>query len=107
MISAEAFRAAALALPEAVERETWTATFRVGDKMFAALWPDELTACLKSTLAEQAELVAERPETFSVGYLGKYGWVLVRLSTVDPGELRELLAEAWRRAAPRRLLSGP
>jgi hypothetical protein len=28
-----------------------------------------------------------------------------RLATVDPTELRELLVEAWRQTAPRRLVS--
>jgi hypothetical protein len=31
--------------------------------------------------------------------------VLVRLAVADPGELRELLTEAWMRVAPKRALT--
>ena len=55
---------------------------------------------------DQAELIAADPETFSVAaYTGRYGWVRVNLSTVDPGELRELIVEAWRRTAPKRAVA--
>ena len=37
-------------------------------------------------------------------YVGRYGWVQVQLSNVDENELRELLIEAWRRTAPKRLV---
>lgn len=53
-----------------------------------------------------AELVAARPQTFAVApYVGRYGWVRVRLPDVDETELRELLVEAWRRTAPKRLIA--
>jgi hypothetical protein len=34
-----------------------------------------------------------------------YPLVLIRLETVDPLELRELITEAWRREAPKRLVA--
>ena len=80
-------------------------TFRVNNKMFAAGSPDGPTMSVKASKEEQAELVAARPETFAVAaYVGRYGWVEVQLPRVDVEELRELLIEAWRRTAPKRLL---
>jgi hypothetical protein len=107
MSTAAEFRRVALALPEAEERETWGhPTFRVRDKMFATLSDDGLLASVKATKPEQEALVAADPETFGVpAYVGRHGWVSVRLATVDPEELAELLAEAWRQTAPRRLVA--
>ena len=46
------------------------------------------------------------PETFGIpAYVGRHGWVSIQLATVDPTELRELLVEAWRQTAPRRLMT--
>jgi hypothetical protein len=56
-------------------------------------------------MEEQAALIAADPETFSVPrYVGLHGWVAVDLARVDPGELRDLIIEAWRLTAPKRLL---
>jgi hypothetical protein len=80
-------------------------TFRVNNKMFASGSPDGPTMSVKASREEQAELVASRPETFAVAaYVGRYGWVTVRLSDVDEPELEELLTDAWRRTAPKRLV---
>jgi hypothetical protein len=80
-------------------------TFRVRGKMFASGSPEHPTISVKASREEQTELVAARPETFQVApYVGRYGWVTVRLSDVDTAELRELLVEAWRRTAPKKLV---
>ena len=105
MITADELRRVALALPEAEERETWGhPTFRVRDKMFAALSDDGRLASVKATREEQAALIGAATETFGVpAYVGRHGWVSIRLATVDPSELGELMVEAWRQTAPRRL----
>ena len=97
-------RELALSLPGAQERETWGhPTFRVRDKIFVILGDDGVTARLKATPEDQAELVAADPETFGIAsHVGRYGWVTVRLDRVDPDEMRELVVEAWRRTAPKR-----
>jgi hypothetical protein len=99
------FRRLAIALPEAEERETWGhPTFRVRDKMFAAMATDGTSASIKATKEAQAALVGSQPETFSIpAYVGHHGWVGVALARVDPEELRELVTEAWLMTAPRRL----
>ena len=107
MVTADELRRVVLALPEAEERETWGhPTFRVRDKMFAALSDDGQLASVKATRQEQAALVAAAPETFGVpAYVGRHGWVSIQLATVDPAELGELVVEAWRQTAARRLVS--
>jgi predicted DNA-binding protein (MmcQ/YjbR family) len=59
MTTADELRRAVLSLPEAEERETWGhPTFRVRDRMFAALSDDGREASVKATRQEQAARVA-------------------------------------------------
>ena len=92
-------------IPEAEERETWGhPTFRVRDKVFAGMAEDGATATVKATLAEQEALLGSDPDTFSVApHVGRFGWVRIELANVDEQELRELVTEAWRSTAPKRL----
>jgi hypothetical protein len=54
---------------------------------------------------ERAALLEEDPETFFVTpHYQKYPGVLVRMATVPPDQLRELLIDAWRLVAPKRLV---
>jgi hypothetical protein len=67
MVTADELRRVVLSLPEAEERETWGhPTFRVRDKMFAALSDDGQVASVKATRQEQAALIEATPETFGV-----------------------------------------
>ena len=100
-------RSFALTLPEAEERETWeTATFRVRDRIFMMFSEHERHAWIKSTFDEQQALVTMDPDTYFVPpYMGSKGWVGVVISKADGGELRELVTEAWRMTAPKRLVA--
>jgi hypothetical protein len=101
-------RAAALALPETSEVVTWGTdlTWRVRNKIFVVGGPESPQVSVKCAKEEQAELVAMAPETYRVAaYVGRYGWVSVVLANADPGELGDLIIEAWRRTAPRRLVA--
>jgi len=97
-----------LALPgtrEVMVEEWGHPTLRVGDKMFASGMPGGDTLSVKASKEEQADLVAATPETYAVAaYVGRFGWVRVQLSTVDADELRDLVIEAWRRTAPKKLV---
>lgn len=97
----------AMALPEAEERPTWeTITFRVRNRIFAMFGDDRKAIWVKSVHDEQRALIAEDPDTFfSPPYVGPSGWVGVRFRTADRDELKELLIEAWRLTAPRRLVT--
>lgn len=80
-------------------------TLRVNNKMFASGAPGSPTMTVKCTKEEQASLIAERPDVYApAAYVGRFGWVEVKLSKVDAGELRELVIEAWRRTAPKKLV---
>lgn len=98
-------RAMALAMPGATEVVTWGTdlTWRIGEKMFAVGGPESPRVSVKASKEDQAELVSMSPETFSVApYVGRYGWVSVRLESVDEDEMRALIIEAWRRTTPKR-----
>jgi hypothetical protein len=100
-------RRVALSFPEAVEKETWGhPTFRVRDKMFAAMDEAGTSMSVKAAREAQAALVGSEPETFFVpSYVGQHGWVGVRLERVDPEEMGELIEDAWRATAPRRVVA--
>lgn len=106
-------RARCLALPEAHEEVAWgEPTFRVRNKLFAmyasagnhhgagraAVW-------LKATAANQALMVRAAPARFFVPpYVGVKGWVGVWLDAeVDWDELDDLLRDAYRQTAPKRV----
>ncbi|MGD0448635.1 MAG: MmcQ/YjbR family DNA-binding protein [Candidatus Dormibacteria bacterium] len=99
-------RAVAMSLPEVSERATWgRPTFRVGNKLFATLARDGSSATLKSSVEAQRAVVGANPDTFTIAaYLGRHGWITARLDVADKTLTKELVMEAWRRAAPRRLL---
>jgi len=101
------FRRRCLLLPHAEERETWgEATFRVRDRIFAMGSSEGGFVSVKASLDDQSGLLEMDPDTFSASaYTGRYGWVRVRLRGID-GELgARLIENAWKRTAPRRLVS--
>jgi hypothetical protein len=107
MFTLEELRQLALSLPEVEERETWDeVTFRVRDKIFVVMSPNEPEAGIKASLEDQDMLISLHPSTFAVApYTGRFGWVTVKLSTVDPNLMRDLVIKAWRRTAPKRLVA--
>ncbi|MFE3290659.1 MmcQ/YjbR family DNA-binding protein [Rhodococcus sp. NPDC059234] len=99
-----------LALPEVEEVvvANWgdQPTFRVRNKMFGLLGHGAPTVCLKATLADQAGLIDENADVFRVApFFGRWGWVDVVLDMVDPDLLAELVEEAWRLTAPKRVVA--
>ena len=110
MASFDDVRRIALALPEVEEVVTWGSdiNWRVANKMFAIAGDESSTGVtIKATLDAQEDLLALDPATFSkAAYVGRFGWVSVRLAGVDQAMLAELLHRAWRQTAPKRLLKG-
>ena len=108
-------RKLALALPEAHEVEAWGApTFRVRDKLFAMYAADgnhhgagRAAVWVKAAAGNQDLMVRAAPERFFVPpYVGKSGWVGVFLDGApDWPEVAELLRDAWRLTAPKRLMA--
>ena len=102
-----------LALPEAHEVEAWgEPTFRVRNKLFA-MYANAAThhgqgrpsVWCKAAPGNQAVMVRAAPDRFFVPpYVGPSGWVGVWLDArVDWVELADLLRDAYRLVAPKRL----
>jgi hypothetical protein len=107
-------RSICLGLPQSTEVEAWGApTFRVG-KLFAmyaspsshhsggrpAVW-------IYSISVEQDLVIRSRADKyFKPAYVGAYGWIGAWLDQNPPwGEIEELLRDAWRRRAPKKVVS--
>jgi hypothetical protein len=116
-------RRIALSLPETFE-STDTFGFRVrnsssksGSKQFAWAWHERVTPgqprvtrpdVLAVRVASQVEkdmLLASDPDTFfTEPHYNGFPAVLIRLPAVPLDELRELITDAWRCQAPRKLV---
>ncbi|NUT44032.1 MAG: hypothetical protein HOV86_28950 [Thermoactinospora sp.] len=99
-------RALALALPETSERPMYgTPAFYVVKKWFARMHETPGVMVLPLAAEEHKhELVAADPGVFfTTAHYDGYAAVLVRLAEVGREELGELLADAWRLRAPKRL----
>lgn len=103
-------RTICLALPEAIERETWeTPTFRVREKIFVmfrmaddapALW------CKAPRGAQEILIQADEARFFRPPYVGHKGWVGVRLDgKVDWDEVAALVQRSYAMTAPKKLLA--
>ncbi len=104
----ERLRAICLALPEAVERQTWgDPTFRVKDKIFAMekRGDGRISLWCKAPPGSQMVLVGADPDRFFVPpYVGHKGWVGVWLDNEpDWNEVAALLNRSYRLIAPKRL----
>jgi hypothetical protein len=103
-----------LALPEAHEVEAWgEPTFRVRNRMFATYagpsshhGAGRAAAWLKAAKGNQELMVRDAPGRFFVPpYVGPSGWIGVWLDgdAVDWAEVAELVRDAWRLIAPKRV----
>lgn len=107
-ISIDDVLAIAVALPEVTPAPYGddALSLKVRGRGFAYLNERHLRALVKATLAERAALVATEPDVFTDGWSsGRFGWVRVQLAGVDADEFAELLTEAWRMTAPKRLVA--
>ncbi len=98
----------AATLPEVGEHERGGPTTMVTFRGRAIAWVTERddgeVLVVKATLADREVLLASEPDVYAPSWAsGRFGWVEVRLGRVDAREACELLAEAWRLTAPRRL----
>src|SRR5262245_3128408 len=106
-MTADDFRALALSLPEAVESaHMGHPDFRVRNKIFATLGPDEDWGGLKLTPDEQGMFVRSEPDVFQPfnGAWGRRGGTRVELAAADEASVRQALIAAWRNTAPKRLV---
>ncbi len=107
MQDAEDVRRICLSLPDTTEKIAWSMpTFRVAGKMFATLPEEETSIAVRCPKEERDELVLAEPGKFWIAdHEAGFAWVRVRLTALeDSDELRDILADSWRQAAPTRLL---
>jgi hypothetical protein len=106
MVTLAAVRRIALALPEAEETTSYgTPAFKVRGNLFVRLRPEGDILVVKTDMAEREALTQSEPEKFFITpHYQNYPYLLVRMNEVDLEELRELITEAWRLAAPKRLV---
>ena len=78
----------------------------MGKSLFVRQHQDGESLVVKIDVEERAMRMRADPQTFYITdhYLN-YPWILVRLKSVDPDDLRDLLEEAWRLSASKRLLA--
>lgn len=98
----EEVRRFSLGLPETGEQSHFgRPDLRVRGKIFATLPEDGRTVNLKTTPIGLDMLLRSDAETYRDAWGGR--WVGIELSRVDPGELRELIVEAFCLAAPKKV----
>jgi hypothetical protein len=83
-----------------------TPGFRVRGKFIARLKEDGETLVVKCGDDERDFRMQADPKTFfTTDHYRGYPTVLVRLAKVTPTDLREVIEQAWRRSAPKRLVA--
>jgi hypothetical protein len=100
--------AAGRKLPD-VEEGTWfrTPCLRVRKKSFCRMKEDGETLVVRVVdLEDKDALLRSDPEVFfTTPHYDGYAYVLVRLERADLAQLVELIEDAWRLSAPKRLLA--
>jgi len=98
-------RPLALALPEASEEPHFDMTsFRVRGRIFATVPPPGEVAHVLVDEASVREAVTSAPEVYEELWWGKrLAGLRVNLAGAEEADVAELLVEAWRRRAPKRL----
>lgn len=107
MATEDDVRRLALALPETTEKPWYGSPgFRVKDKGFLRIRSEAEGGLVVfvADLGEKEALLASQPETFfTTPHYDGHPTVLVRLEAIDVDELRELITDAWRVRAPKRV----
>ncbi|MEU4313004.1 MmcQ/YjbR family DNA-binding protein [Nocardia sp. NPDC024068] len=100
-------RTYALSLPETSEQFTWgMPVFRVERRLFLTLPEDETSMAVRCPAVDRDELVVAEPAKFWVAaHEANNPWVRVRLTALDDAEeMRAIVLDSWRLAAPGHLL---
>jgi hypothetical protein len=106
-VSFETVRRFLLALPGVDEGPCYgTPGFRVRGKLLVRFREDGETLAVKCGDDERDLRMQADPESFfTTDHYRGYPTVLVRLASVDPSDLRDVLLQAWRRSATKRLIA--
>ena len=100
-------RQLALALPGVKEASSYrTTAFKVNGKLLARFHQDGESLVVKVEFAVREVLIGANPKTFYVtDHYRCWPYMFVRIASVDRDELRQLLEDAWRRNAPKRVVA--
>jgi hypothetical protein len=100
------FRRLALDLPETEEKaHMGHPDFRVRNRIFAALRPDDGVGVVKTTREEMEALVEATPAVYEARPWGPTSWLRIWLDGADIDEVADLVAEAWSMVAPKRVVA--
>ncbi len=97
----------ALLLPECeVGMSYRTPACKVRGKLFARLHQSGDSVVVRIDRRERLMRMQADPKAFYItDHYAAYPWVLVRLSAIRRADLADLLEDAWRLSAPKRLLA--
>jgi hypothetical protein len=107
-VTFEAVRKVGLALPGVEDGTSYgTPALKVRGKLLVRLKEDGESFVLRIDFDLRDILMHAAPETFYItDHYRDYPAMLVRLATLDPEELPNLLEQAWRGVAPKSLVAG-
>ena len=96
-----------LALPGTQEGTSYgTPAWRAGRKLIARMLDDGRSLVVKIDMDDREFLVKAKPEAFSVTpHYQNHSWVVVALAKVERADLEDLIVDAWREVAPRKLVA--
>ena len=99
--------AAAVGLPEVSEGTSYgTPALHVRKTLLARLREDGATVAVRIELLDRDVLLEADPKAFFLtDHYRAYPWVLLRLAEVHHGAAVELIEQAWRTAAPAKLVT--
>lgn len=81
-------------------------SLKVGGKFMAGLRKDGETLALRMDFPDRARLLETEPDVFFItDHYVNYRAVVVRLNVIRYGRLAEVLEQAWRQVAPKRLIA--
>lgn len=106
MVTADDVRAIAKELPRTVERLVRDRVkFNVGRIVYVALSRDEKTMGCGFPKEERDAAIASEPDKFAMPSVSdqRWNWIHVDLAAIDEDELRELVTDAWRMCAPKKV----
>jgi hypothetical protein len=102
-------RRIALSLPETDEHASYGGrpSFRVRKKGFVSIHDDGVTCGIwvESLEEKEALLASDGRKFYTTSHHDNYPTVLVRYAAVSVNELRELITDAWRLKAPKRVVA--
>ncbi len=96
--------AMALELPEVeVTTSYGTPALKVAGKLMGRLRSDSDGSLALKTSDKEGLVASDDPAYFTTPHYDGYAYILVNLELADPGEMAELLDDAWNLAAPARV----